>query len=476
MLFNSLEFVIFILIVIPLHIFLRGRWWKAVLVVASYIFYGWANPYYCLLLLFSTILDFNIGQRLSKTDDPNHRKWLLITSLVGNLGVLGLFKYSGFFVRSINDIASTMGIDLNLIAPEIILPVGISFYTFQTLSYTIDVYRGKMEATDNFLSFTLFVAFFPQLVAGPIERARDLLPQLLHKPQFTPDDIMIGTTRILWGLTKKVVFADNIAIYVNQIYNAEAFVTANSEWLLATWLFAFQIYFDFSAYSDIAIGLARMMGIHLNENFRHPYISRNIGEFWRRWHISLSMWLRDYLYISLGGSRKGLVRTALNVVVVFFLGGLWHGADVKFIIWGLWIGFAIVIYNLLATLFKIDHDPERRLYLHDLIGIFITFQIMAIAWVFFRANSFDQAMQIFQTLLTTDSWSQISEWTVDSHWQVHRLLVFVSLVHLLRGMNLDGRLRQIRNPIVIGVFWAILLIVMLVFYADVTEQFIYFQF
>jgi len=476
MLFNSLEFILFLLIVIPLHLFLRGRWWKGMMVIASYIFYGWANPYYCLLLLLSTVWDFNLGRQMEKTKAPSRRRWLLIASLVGNLGILGLFKYSGFFVRSINDVLGLVGIDTGLVPPDIILPVGISFYTFQTLSYTIDIYRGRMTATDNFLSFALFVAFFPQLVAGPIERARDLLPQLMNKSLGTAEDFMLGTTRILWGLTKKVVFADNIALYVNEIYRIDRFSGANSEWVLATWLFAFQIYFDFSAYSDIAIGLARLMGIHLNENFRHPYISRNIAEFWRRWHISLSTWLRDYLYIPLGGSRKGIRRTAINVVIVFFLGGLWHGADFKFIVWGLWIGLAIAMYNLIAARLHVDADYSRRFYLRDLVGVFVTFQIMAIAWVFFRADSVVHGIAIIQYVFSVDNWSQIAIWSPNQHTQVHYLLAFVSMAHLIRGIGLDRPLRRIRNPVVIGAFWAGLLLIMFVFHADTSETFIYFQF
>jgi alginate O-acetyltransferase complex protein AlgI len=477
MLFNSLEFVIFILLFIPLHAILRGRLWRITMVVASYIFYGWANPYYCILLLFSTVLDFNVGQQLAKSDNEIIRKRWLLFSLVGNVGILGLFKYSGFLIRSLNDIGMLVHIDLGLISPEIILPVGISFYTFQTLSYTIDIYRGKMDATDNFLSFALFVAFFPQLVAGPIERARDLLPQLHDKQPRTAEDVMVGMTRILWGLTKKVVFADNIAHYVNIAYDVASIETiTNSEIVLATWLFAFQIYFDFSAYSDIAIGLARMMGIRLNENFNHPYISKNIGEFWRRWHISLSTWLRDYLYFPLGGSRKGLTRTIINVLIVFFLGGLWHGANVKFVIWGLWIGIAIGVYNLLATRFNLKLDPSGQFRVRDLLGIFVTFQIISISWVFFRANSVGLALTMFQKLITVQDWASTGVWNSADHADIHQLLLFVSAAHLLRGIDLDRRLHHVRNPILIGMFWSTLLIIMFIFHAEVTERFIYFQF
>ncbi len=477
MLFNSLEFVIFLPIVLLVFLFLSGKPLRIFLLIASYIFYGWANPFYILLLMLSTVLDFNIGRWMSRTDDAERRKMLLLASVVGNLGILTIFKYSGFIVQSVNDVAGLAGLELGLIPPNIILPVGISFYTFQTLSYTIDIYRGKMEATDQLSAFALFVAFFPQLVAGPIERARDLLPQLMQKQSRTTDDILVGFTRILWGLTKKVVFADNIAIYVNQIYSLDALDTVTApEIILGTWLFAFQIYFDFSAYSDIAIGIARMMGIRLNENFRHPYLSRTVAEFWRRWHISLSTWLRDYLYIPLGGSRYGLYRTILNVIIVFFLGGLWHGADAKFIVWGLWIGIAIGIYNLLAARFKYKNDYDRPFLWRDLFGIFITFQIIAVSWVFFRADSFDVAVTMLQQLFVAERWIPAEVLNADELEAAVLIFAFVVMMHFVRGVQLDRAFLQVRRPELIGVFWAILIAIIAIFHADLTEQFIYFQF
>lgn len=477
MLFNSLEFVIFLPIVLIVFAFLSGKPLRIFLLIASYVFYGWANPFYILLLVLSTVLDYNIGLRMSRTEDEDRRKKLLLASVVGNLGILTLFKYSGFIVTSVNDIAGLAGVELGLIPPTIILPVGISFYTFQTLSYTIDIYRRKMEATDQLSAFALFVAFFPQLVAGPIERARDLLPQLMTKQPRTADDMMYGLTRILWGLTKKVVFADNIAIYVNLIYDVGALdkVTA-PEIILGTWLFAFQIYFDFSAYSDIAIGIARMMGITLNENFRHPYLSRTVAEFWRRWHISLSTWLRDYLYIPLGGSRLGLARTILNVIIVFFLGGLWHGADAKFIVWGLWIGIAIGLYNLLSTSVNYKNDYERPFVWRDIFGIIFTFQVIAISWVFFRAHSFDVAVTMLQHLFAPERWIPIEVLNPDELSAAVLMFLFVVVMHFVRGLGWDNRLLKIHRPELIGVFWAVLIAIMIIFHADFTEQFIYFQF
>lgn len=477
MLFNSLEFILFVCIVFPLFMMLRGKVLRAFLAVASYIFYGWANPFYCILLFGSTLLDFNLGRMLSRQDDERKRRILLLLSLCGNLGLLGVFKYSAFFIQSINDVLFSLEIDLILSAPKIILPVGISFYTFQTLSYTIDVYRRKMDSTDDFLSFALFVAFFPQLVAGPIERARDLLPQLHKKQTITIDNINAGVTRILWGMMKKIVIADNISLYVNEIYGSLFTEATNIELVLATWLFAFQIYFDFSAYSDIAIGLARIMGIHINENFLHPYLARNVGEFWRRWHISLSTWLRDYLYIPLGGSRKGILWTATNVIIVFFLGGLWHGADVKFIVWGLWIGFAIATYNLFANLFNIRHDWQRRIiYIHDILGIFITFQIISVSWIFFRAESMNQAILIFERFVTLDTWAINGAWSPETHSIIHNWLIFLVVTHVLRGIGLFKSLQQMRNPYILSLFWGVLLAIMFIFYANEPSSFIYFQF
>jgi len=476
MLFNSVEFVIFIAIVLPIYALLHGRALRVFLIIASYIFYGWANPFYCLLLFASTVLDFNIGRVMQRSNNERTRRGLLFMSLAGNIGLLGVFKYSGFFVQSINDIALTIGLDLGLIAPQIILPVGISFYTFQTLSYTIDIYQGKMESTDDFLSFALFVAFFPQLVAGPIERARDLLPQLMVKQPTTTNDILSGTSRILWGMMKKIVIADNIAIFVNEIYGPLFQSASNIELLMATWLFAFQIYFDFSAYSDIAIGLSRLLGIRLNENFMHPYVSRNVAEFWRRWHISLSTWLRDYLYFPLGGSRKGAMRTVVNVIIVFFLGGLWHGADVKFIVWGLWIGFAIGIYNLIAGTLGIKHNWQRRFYLHDIIGIFVTFQIIGVSWIFFRANSMAQAMEIIQRLLSPEIWSTSGAWEDYAFSLVQRWLIFLVIAHIVRGIGLTKPFEHIRHPYALSIFWGLLIMIMMVFYANTSATFIYFQF
>jgi alginate O-acetyltransferase complex protein AlgI len=294
---------------------------------------------------------------------------------------------------------------------------------------------------------------------------------LYDKQPRTAEDVMIGITRILWGLTKKVVFADNIGHYVNLVYDVANLDTiTNSEIVLATWLFGFQIYLDFSAYSDIAIGLARMMGIQLSENFKHPYISKNIGEFWQRWHISLSTWLRDYLFFPLGGSKKGLTRTSLNLFIVFFLGGLWHGSNGTFIIWGLLVGITTGIYYFLIAQFNHKSDPNRRLYVRDLLGMIVTFQIFSFSRVFFRANSVEQGVTMLQRLVIDSDWTSIAIWDFNQHVEVHLLLLFVSIVHLLRGIGIDRRLHSIRNPILIGIFWSAILILMFVFHAEGIDE------
>jgi len=475
MIFNSPEFGIFALIVFPVYAVLRGKPLRFWLVVMSYIFYGWANPWYILLLLGSTVLDFNIGKRMSRTDDARRRKMLLAMSLIGNLGALGIFKYSGFVIRSINDIAATIGVAFPVEPPDILLPIGISFYTFQTLSYTIDIYRGQLEPTDSFSAFALYVAFFPQLVAGPIERATHLLHQLEEKQPTTTDDLITGITRVLWGLTKKIVFADYLGIYVATVYDGGA---SNLDYLLATYAFAFQIYLDFSGYSDIAIGLARIMGIDLRENFLWPYLSRNISEFWQRWHISLSTWLRDYLYIPLGGSRKGSARTAANVVIVMFLGGLWHGADLKFAIWGLWLGLALGVYHIYALIFKKKFNLDDSLRWRDVIGIFITLQTVMISWVFFRADSTTRAFNILENFVTRDlrNWTRLRALNEEEALLVVVLMVITFGLHIFHRLQQGRAFLKWRHPVLVGAFWGGLILFMFMFHAPTGERFIYFQF
>jgi len=336
MFFNSIDFAVFLLIVFILYWFAANKNLKLqnlLIVVASYVFYGWWDWRFLSLIVFSTIVDYTVGLKLKKEDNQLKRKTLLWTSILVNLGFLGFFKYYNFFLDNFVTAFSFFGTEIRANTLNIILPVGISFYTFQTLSYTIDVYKRKLEPTKDFIAFSAFVSFFPQLVAGPIERATNLLPQFYKKRTFHYSKAVDGMRQILWGLFKKVVIADNCAVFANQIFNNSADMNG-STLVLGALFFTFQIYGDFSGYSDIAIGTSRLFGFNLMRNFAFPYFSRDIAEFWRRWHISLSTWFRDYLYIPLGGSRGGTLMKVRNTFIIFVVSGFWHGANWTFIVWG----------------------------------------------------------------------------------------------------------------------------------------------
>ncbi|MDC0652473.1 MBOAT family protein, partial [Flavobacteriaceae bacterium] len=397
MLFNSLDFAIFLPIVFLLYWFATQKNLKlqnALIVVASYVFYGWWDWRFLSLIIFSTVVDYLIGQRLRTEDKQSKRKALLWTSIIVNLGFLGFFKYYNFFLENFVDAFSLFGMQINANSLNIILPVGISFYTFQTLSYTIDVYRKKLEPTKDFIAFSAFVCFFPQLVAGPIERATNLLPQFYKKRTFEYHKAVDGMRQILWGLFKKVVIADNCAEFANQIFNNSADMNG-STLVLGAIFFTFQIYGDFSGYSDIAIGTSRLFGFDLKQNFATPYFSRDIAEFWRRWHISLSTWFRDYLYIPLGGSRGGTWMKVRNTFAIFLVSGFWHGANWTFIIWGALN--AIYFLPLLLTnnnRKNLGVVAEGKLLpsFKELIAMLTTFMLTIFAWIFFRAEDLNHAI------------------------------------------------------------------------------------
>ncbi|NLX14084.1 MAG: MBOAT family protein [Phycisphaerales bacterium] len=326
MVFTSFTFVFFLAVVLPLYYALSHRWQNRFLLVASYVFYGAWDWRFLSLLAISTVVDYLVADRLHRTASMAGKRILLGISLCGNLGLLAFFKYFNFFLDSFNQLSASLGLGQCSWAIHIILPVGISFYTFQTMGYVIDVYRGRQEPARNFLDFALYVSYFPQLVAGPIERAGNLLPAIYRPRKVTPSQIGTGLQLILMGYLKKIAIADAVAPYVNDIF-ADPAHQSSVRLLLGLYLFAIQIYGDFSGYSDIARGVSRLLGIELMINFKQPYLSANITEFWRRWHISLSTWLRDYLYIPLGGNRKGTSNTYRNLMLTMLLGGLWHGAD-----------------------------------------------------------------------------------------------------------------------------------------------------
>lgn len=405
MLFNSFDFGIFLAIVFSIYWIIGKRnirYQNILLLTSSYFFYGWWDWRFLILILASTAVDYAIGLKLEKTTNTAHRKLWLYCSLFFNLGLLAFFKYFNFFLDNINSGVQFLGIDFSTNSLNIILPVGISFYTFQTLSYTIDIYNKRLNPTRDFIAFATYVAFFPQLVAGPIERAINLLPQFYENRKFDYREAVNGCKQILWGLVKKVIIADNCARYVNIIFSDPTQYNS-STLLLGAILFSFQIYGDFSGYSDMAIGIARLFGIKLSQNFNFPYFSRDIADFWRRWHISLSTWFRDYLYIPLGGSKGSRGITTRNVFVIFLVSGLWHGANWTFIAWGAMHAFLFLPLILLKRNRRnMDiKSPSKFLPgIKEFLQIISTFFIIVLTWIMFRASSIEEAMIYYSRLLS----------------------------------------------------------------------------
>ncbi len=415
MTFASLTFLLFFPVIFAIHWSVRRRTWQnLVLIIASYVFYGWWDYRFCALMLVSSLVDYGIGLALGRTDNLLHRRGWLWLSIICNLGLLGFFKYFNFFADNFQQMANAIGWQLNTGTLEIILPVGISFYTFQTLSYTIDVYRRRMSPTRNLIDYLAFVSFFPQLVAGPIERATHLLPQFARDRRFNEEWARDAFCQILWGFVKKLVLADRLAAIVDGIYASPG--TAEGPALaLATVCFAFQIYCDFSAYSDIAIGTAKLFGIDLIRNFAYPYFSQSMSEFWRRWHISLSTWFRDYVYLPLGGSRTTAFRSAINVLITFVVSGLWHGAAWRFLLWGGLNGGAVVAEKGLGPSNSLQSDtpggdssiPSVK----TLMRMLWTFTLVCICWVFFRAATIHDGCivlrNIARDLLTVSAYESL---------------------------------------------------------------------
>ena len=404
MLFNSLDFAVFLPIIFILYWFIFNKNIKLqnlLIVCASYLFYGWWDWKFLSLIFFSTLIDYFIGRKLFTEEKTTNRKILLWSSIVINLGFLGFFKYYNFFIENFITAFTFFGCNINANSLNIILPVGISFYTFQTLSYSIDVYKKKLEPTKDFIAFAAFVSFFPQLVAGPIERATNLLPQFYKKRTFNYSNAIDGLRQILWGLFKKVVIADNCADYANLIFNNYTDYSG-SVLVLGAVFFAFQIYGDFSGYSDIAIGTARLFSFNLMQNFAFPYFSRDIAEFWRRWHISLSTWFRDYLYIPLGGSKGGTFNKIKNTFIIFIVSGFWHGANWTFIVWG---ALNAIYFLPLLLLNKNRQNIDIVAYgkfipsINDFFKIIITFSLTVFAWIFFRAENLSHALNYISGII-----------------------------------------------------------------------------
>ena len=397
MLFNSGVFLEFFAAFLLLYWLVRKQLTARNLLIlaGSYLFYGWWDARFLTLIFISSVLDYTVGLALARPLAPQNRRAWLALSIAGNLGILGFFKYFNFFVGSFAMMLERLGVPFNPLTLGIVLPVGISFYTFQTMSYTIDVYRGEMAPTRNFINFLAYVAFFPQLVAGPIERGKHLLPQFERPLTITRAMVKEGIWLLVWGLFKKVVLADNLAPLVDMVYQNDTF--AGPAVLLGTVAFAFQIYCDFSGYSDIARGTARLLGFDIMVNFNIPYAAKNVREFWQRWHISLSTWLRDYLYLSLGGNRRGKARTHLNLLTTMVLGGLWHGAAWNFVLWGVWHGAGLAGHRVLRE----RRDPALAItkpWWSSVPPWLFTMSFVLYGWLLFRARSMDQIVAMTQAL------------------------------------------------------------------------------
>lgn len=418
MTFNSLSFALFLPIFLLLYytVYTRSNLRDRLLLVGSYLFYMSWYWQYAGLIVISTLVDYIVGKKLSNHEGRTARRLLVTVSLVTNLGILAVFKYYNFFIDSTKGVYALLGFDIPDIYHQLLLPVGISFYTFQTLSYTLDVYRKKIPAENSLTKFAVFVAFFPQLVAGPIVRAKDFLPQINRPTIILSENVERGFSLILIGLFKKIVIADMLAyLIVDSVF---ASPEGHSSWdlLLALYAYSFQIYCDFSGYSDIAIGLALLLGFKLPMNFNRPYVAQNPSEFWRRWHISLSTWLRDYLYISLGGNRRGEWLTLRNLMLTMLLGGLWHGAAWNFVLWGGFHGLILVIFRRVTS--------ESVFNVKMVLKVFIHFHLVVFSWLLFRVTGMDNFMEYISGLAALSGGS-------DASLLVYVILSLAIAIHLI---------------------------------------------
>lgn len=475
MLFNSIEFLLFLPIVFVLYWFVFNKNLKhqnLLILVSSYVFYGWWDYRFLSLIFLSTIVDYLIGLNITDKSSKKIQKILLWCSILFNLGVLGFFKYYNFFIDSWINLFSSIGYNIKSVwTLNIILPVGISFYTFQTMSYTIDIYRKQLKPTKDFISFASFVSFFPQLVAGPIERATNLLPQILNKREFKYDQGVQGLRLILWGMFKKVVIADSLAPMVNDIFENYQDFGGGTLWLGAIY-FSFQIYCDFSGYSDIAIGTSKLFGFELMSNFKFPYFSRNIGEFWRKWHISLSTWFRDYLYIPLGGSKEGKWKSLRNIFIIFLVSGFWHGANWTFVVWGLFHAVLFIPSFVLKTNRKYVSSiiaeksilPSPK----EAVQALTTFILVTIGWVFFRSETIDDTFNYFFKLFLD------FDFPGSKRQGLIYIIVFIAWEILLRKN--ERRVLNFRSKILRQGAYLILLLLVIIHSFGTKQSFIYFNF
>jgi len=481
MVFNSLIFAVFLPIVFCLYWFVFGRnlkWQNAFVVVASYIFYGWWDWKFLILIAITSLCSWGSGLLIKRfQDDRGKARIISAANIILNIGILALFKYYDFFAQSFADLF--LGGKSDGLLLHLILPVGISFYTFQALSYSIDVYRGKVEPTKDIIQFFAYVSFFPQLVAGPIERATNLLPQFGRKREFDYSQAVDGLRQMLWGYFKKIVIADLCGLYVDEVFGGVSSHTG-VQLIVAAVLFAFQIYADFSGYSDIAIGTSKLFGIKLMRNFATPYFSRDIAEFWRRWHISLTTWFRDYVYIPLGGSRCSKAKIVRNIFVIFLVSGLWHGANWTFIVWGAF--HAVLFLPLILTSnnrkYKEIIAPDKALPTIKEFGqMLLTFAIVTVGWVIFRADNLPQAWTYIQGMARWDSIKDLGfifspVFLTRAFWIAIMLLVEWIDRREEHGFTMKGvRFRFVRYA-----FYFLILLIILMYFDDGSPKFIYFQF
>ena len=470
MLFNSFEFFIFLPIVFILYWFVLNKrltTQNLLVLSASYVFYGWWDYRFLSLIVISTVVDYFVGLTIYKSQKSSVRKKWLLVSVLFNLGLLGFFKYYNFFIESWVELLSSIGYDLeNTWTLKVILPVGISFYTFQTMSYSIDIYRKKLKPTKDFIAFAAFVSFFPQLVAGPIERASNLLPQMLKSRKFNKYKTINNLELIVWGLFKKVVIADSIAPVISDIFNNYTEYSGGTL-ILGAVFFAFQIYCDFSGYSDIAIGTAKLFGFDLMTNFNFPYFSRSIGEFWRRWHISLSTWFRDYLYIPLGGSKVGKLKGIRNVFAIFLVSGFWHGANWTFIAWGGIHALLFIPSFIIGTNRKhleINNNSKKTVLfqIKNIGQALFTFIVVTLAWIFFRANSIQDAINYISGINSLK-------------WNNSSLIIISDIILILILLVLDAfRYKKFKIHLIIWILMVVAIIGCL--NRETQAEFIYFQF
>ena len=476
MLFNSLQFAVFFAIVYSLYLVLEHKARNRLLLVASCVFYACWDWRFLSLLLVSTLLDYFCGLVIDRSQSARRRRVCLTISVCGNLGMLGFFKYCDFFLGSLNDLLGLFGLSGAFASGlDIVLPVGISFYTFQSMSYTIDVYRGQLKAVASLADFALYVSFFPQLVAGPIERASRFLPQVLGSRRISAAGLHEGGFLIFWGLFQKVMIADNLARLADPVF-ADPAGAGSLAVLLAVYAFAFQIYCDFAGYSNMARGLGLLMGFDIMVNFRLPYFAATPRQFWRGWHISLSTWLRDYLYIPLGGNRGGVWRTCLNLMIVMTLGGLWHGADWTFVLWGVYHGALLVAYYLFSPGDKLlARIPEPLFTLGRIAAGAVFFHLVCLGWVMFRAESVESFAAVMSVLFSGDFATDLAVWLplIKVAGFYLGLLLFVDLLDLMRG----GRLGVFALPAPLRAMFYVLCFYLMFFSgAGDAKQFIYFQF